>query len=290
MFAACHNCEVHQTSATCDFDPACHWCDNGLSHFCTVRDTVCIGCNGVVGSGKILDACGVCGGDSTTCVTFNMRLNSDHVTGIFLSLMGNMLISFSLNCQKYAHNLNAKREREGGEAVPYTRMRLWWVGLAMMALGEAGNFLAYAYAPATLVAPLGAVTVRPPALRAADSSTMRMCADAYTTTRKRSSFTIDLLCRFRCYPIRFWRISCSESRGLTATLPAAYWRCVPKEHETQRTARAVRARSGLAQQDMPHLSAHHEWWIGFAVFSVLSSIPLTLTFYEPALARCCGAL
>ena len=25
MFAACHNCEVHQTSSTCNFDPACHW-------------------------------------------------------------------------------------------------------------------------------------------------------------------------------------------------------------------------------------------------------------------------
>lgn len=31
--------------------------------------------------------------------------------------------------------------------------------MIMMALGETGNFLAYAYAPATVVAPLGAVSV-----------------------------------------------------------------------------------------------------------------------------------
>jgi hypothetical protein len=31
--------------------------------------------------------------------------------------------------------------------------------MALMFVGEAGNFLAYAYAPATLVAPLGAVSV-----------------------------------------------------------------------------------------------------------------------------------
>jgi drug/metabolite transporter (DMT)-like permease len=110
-----------------------------------------VGCDGVPGSGKVLDACGVCDGKDDTCVVWS----DQHFIGIMLSLMGNMLISFSLNCQKYAHNMNAKR----AQPIPYQKMRLWWVGLGMMALGETGNFLAYAYAPATLVAPLGAVTV-----------------------------------------------------------------------------------------------------------------------------------
>ena len=39
---------------------------------------------------------------------------------------------------------------------PYIRLKLWWVGMVLMAMGETGNFLAYAYAPATVVAPLGA--------------------------------------------------------------------------------------------------------------------------------------
>ena len=36
---------------------------------------------------------------------------------------------------------------------------IWWAGIISMAVGEAANFLAYAYAPATLVTPLGALSV-----------------------------------------------------------------------------------------------------------------------------------
>ena len=62
----------------------------------------------------------------------------------------------SLNTQKYAHNAN---EARGTAKVSYLRLKLWWIGMGLMALGETGNFLAYAYAPATVVAPLGAVSV-----------------------------------------------------------------------------------------------------------------------------------
>ena len=41
----------------------------------------------------------------------------------------------------------------------YTRNPLWWLGLALMVLGEVGNFSAYGFAPASLVAPLGTTTV-----------------------------------------------------------------------------------------------------------------------------------
>jgi drug/metabolite transporter (DMT)-like permease len=76
--------------------------------------------------------------------------------GISLALSGNLLISGSLNLQKYAHNRN---QAESGGTRPYVELPLWWCGLLLMTLGETGNFLAYAYAPATLVAPLGAVSV-----------------------------------------------------------------------------------------------------------------------------------
>ncbi|KAM0786175.1 hypothetical protein ACM66B_006982 [Microbotryomycetes sp. NB124-2] len=41
----------------------------------------------------------------------------------------------------------------------YLREPLWWLGISLMALGEFGNFLSYAFAPASLVAPLGSVAL-----------------------------------------------------------------------------------------------------------------------------------
>ncbi|KAF8525359.1 magnesium transporter NIPA-domain-containing protein [Gautieria morchelliformis] len=41
----------------------------------------------------------------------------------------------------------------------YLRSKLWWFGLCLMNLGEFGNFLSYAYAPASVVAPLGTVAL-----------------------------------------------------------------------------------------------------------------------------------
>nr|XP_033338143.1 magnesium transporter NIPA2 [Megalopta genalis] len=41
----------------------------------------------------------------------------------------------------------------------YLKEWLWWAGLLSMAIGEAANFAAYAFAPASLVTPLGALSV-----------------------------------------------------------------------------------------------------------------------------------
>ncbi|KAK4051476.1 hypothetical protein OIO90_004690 [Microbotryomycetes sp. JL221] len=41
----------------------------------------------------------------------------------------------------------------------YLREPLWWLGISLMALGEFGNFLSYAFAPASLVAPLGSIAL-----------------------------------------------------------------------------------------------------------------------------------
>ena len=90
-----------------------------------------------------------------TCFPFQ-SLTKQERTGIALALCGNVLISVSLNTQKYAHNLN---EVDSGGARSYFELPMWWLGMTLMTLGETGNFLAYAYAPATLVAPLGAITV-----------------------------------------------------------------------------------------------------------------------------------
>lgn len=51
------------------------------------------------------------------------------------------------------------KNEESGEKQHYTRSPIWWLGLALMALGEMGNFAAYGFAPASLVAPMATTTV-----------------------------------------------------------------------------------------------------------------------------------
>jgi hypothetical protein len=41
----------------------------------------------------------------------------------------------------------------------YLRSPYWWVGILLMTVGEAGNFLAYGFAPASIVSPLGVVAL-----------------------------------------------------------------------------------------------------------------------------------
>ena len=49
--------------------------------------------------------------------------------------------------------------RAGAGGHGYLRHWLWWAGLLAMGFGEVLNFVAYAFAPATLVTPLGALSV-----------------------------------------------------------------------------------------------------------------------------------
>eukprot|EP00288_Rhodomonas_lens_P016785 CAMPEP_0177705722 /NCGR_PEP_ID=MMETSP0484_2-20121128/8855_1 /TAXON_ID=354590 /ORGANISM="Rhodomonas lens, Strain RHODO" /LENGTH=569 /DNA_ID=CAMNT_0019217159 /DNA_START=241 /DNA_END=1950 /DNA_ORIENTATION=- len=112
----------------------------------------CAGCDGIPNSGVAFDTCGVCGGNNRSCLGFT----DQEKIGIGLALGGNILISVSLNTQKYAHNQNAVQNNPNKS---YLGNPIWWLGLVLMAFGETGNFLAYAYAPATIVAPLGATAV-----------------------------------------------------------------------------------------------------------------------------------
>ncbi|XP_045437333.1 NIPA-like protein 2 isoform X2 [Pipistrellus kuhlii] len=83
------------------------------------------------------------------------RRNEFHLYGVLLAVLGNLVISISLNIQKYSHLQSAHQEH----ARPSFRSALWWGGALLMALGEAGNFVAYGLAPVTLVAPLGCMSV-----------------------------------------------------------------------------------------------------------------------------------
>ncbi|XP_069126089.1 NIPA-like protein 2 isoform X1 [Argopecten irradians] len=93
----------------------------------------------------------------TTAATAHSSLThlQNLLAGCLLAIGGNLLISVSLNLQKYAHVRNELRV----DAIHYTKDPLWWVGVVLMGLGEIGNFSAYGFAPASLVAPLGTTTV-----------------------------------------------------------------------------------------------------------------------------------
>ncbi|XP_003479929.2 NIPA-like protein 2 [Cavia porcellus] len=83
------------------------------------------------------------------------RRNQIHLFGALLAILGNLVISISLNIQKYSHVQLAQREPPR----PYFKSVLWWAGALLMAVGETGNFAAYGFAPVTLVAPLGCMSV-----------------------------------------------------------------------------------------------------------------------------------
>ncbi|KFY23956.1 hypothetical protein V491_02340 [Pseudogymnoascus sp. VKM F-3775] len=129
--------------------------------------------------------------------------------GIVSSIVGNILISFALNIQRYAHirihkEVEEKKRQhrqandrygtgngswrghdgheeterlrgsfesagpssESGddsnrnvEQQSYLQSPYWWAGIVLMTVGETGNFLAYGFAPASIVSPLGVVAL-----------------------------------------------------------------------------------------------------------------------------------
>ncbi|KAG0652391.1 nipa 2 [Hyphodiscus hymeniophilus] len=137
--------------------------------------------------------------------------------GIITAIVGNILISFALNIQRYAHirlhearvekrekgrNIGKRpqngygtidRNSRNGEVTghdsveeddplqhsyqsadsqssdssdneydldsSYLKSPYWWGGIVLMTVGEAGNFLAYGFAPASIVSPLGVVAL-----------------------------------------------------------------------------------------------------------------------------------
>ncbi|XP_072170574.1 NIPA-like protein 2 [Diadema setosum] len=88
---------------------------------------------------------------------------SSLVLGVCLAIGGNLLISISMNIQKYAltkiHERRASQGLDPLQHSEYLRSWIWWLGIGLMILGEGGNFLAYGFGPASVIAPLGTTTV-----------------------------------------------------------------------------------------------------------------------------------
>ncbi|XP_041047682.1 magnesium transporter NIPA2-like isoform X1 [Carcharodon carcharias] len=81
--------------------------------------------------------------------------------GLALAVTSSLLIGCSFILKKKGLlRLSEKgitRAGQGGHA--YLKEWLWWAGLLSMGAGEATNFAAYAFAPASLVTPLGVLSV-----------------------------------------------------------------------------------------------------------------------------------
>ncbi|KAH6890365.1 magnesium transporter NIPA-domain-containing protein [Thelonectria olida] len=83
----------------------------------------------------------------------------DKYIGLALAMASAVAIGTSFVITKKGLNQVGERHGFEGEGFVYMRNPLWWAGIATLATGEVCNFAAYAFAPAILVTPLGALSV-----------------------------------------------------------------------------------------------------------------------------------
>jgi hypothetical protein len=89
------------------------------------------------------------------------ELSTDNVKGIVLALLSSGFIgaSFIIKKKGLRRAAVASGIRAGVGGYSYLLEPLWWVGMITMIVGEVANFVAYAFAPAVLVTPLGALSI-----------------------------------------------------------------------------------------------------------------------------------
>nr|XP_005283353.1 magnesium transporter NIPA2 [Chrysemys picta bellii]XP_042696773.1 magnesium transporter NIPA2 [Chrysemys picta bellii] len=99
-----------------------------------------------------------------TSVAYEMTQSGgkyDFYIGLVLAMSSSIFIGGSFILKKKGllrlARKGSMRAGQGGHA--YLKEWLWWAGLLSMGAGEVANFAAYAFAPATLVTPLGALSV-----------------------------------------------------------------------------------------------------------------------------------
>lgn len=83
----------------------------------------------------------------------------DKYVGLILAIVSTMAIGTSFVITKKGLMHACERHGFEGEGFSYLKSPVWWGGIVTLALGEVANFAAYAFAPAILVTPLGALSV-----------------------------------------------------------------------------------------------------------------------------------
>ncbi|XP_022974774.1 probable magnesium transporter NIPA2 [Cucurbita maxima] len=89
-----------------------------------------------------------------------MGISSDNVRGFILAVSSSIFIGSSFIIKKKGlMKAGAVGNRAGSGGYSYLYEPMWWAGMISMIVGEIANFAAYAYAPAILVTPLGALSI-----------------------------------------------------------------------------------------------------------------------------------
>lgn len=89
-----------------------------------------------------------------------MYMTSDNVKGLILALSSSLFIGASFIIKKKGlKKAGSSSVRAGLGGYSYLYEPLWWAGMTTMIVGEVANFVAYAFAPAILVTPLGALSI-----------------------------------------------------------------------------------------------------------------------------------
>ena len=83
----------------------------------------------------------------------------DKYIGLALAILSTMAIGTSFVITKKGLNETSERHGFEGDGFAYLKTPLWWAGIVTLVIGEIANFAAYAFAPAILVTPLGALSV-----------------------------------------------------------------------------------------------------------------------------------
>ncbi|KAI5368091.1 Putative magnesium transporter NIPA [Septoria linicola] len=83
----------------------------------------------------------------------------DKYIGLALAVTSTLGIGASFVITKKGLNAAAQKHGFEGDGFAYLRNPIWWGGIITMVIGEICNFSAYAFAPAILVTPLGALSV-----------------------------------------------------------------------------------------------------------------------------------
>ncbi|XP_023542962.1 probable magnesium transporter NIPA4 [Cucurbita pepo subsp. pepo] len=87
-------------------------------------------------------------------------ISSDNTKGLILALSSSFFIGGSFIVKKKGlKKAGASGIRAGAGGFTYLYEPLWWLGMITMIVGEIANFVAYAFAPALLVTPLGALSI-----------------------------------------------------------------------------------------------------------------------------------
>ncbi|XP_037493772.1 probable magnesium transporter NIPA4 isoform X2 [Jatropha curcas] len=101
------------------------------------------------------------GATTTQSLTDSYKgMSSDNIKGLVLALSSSIFIGASFIVKKKGlKKAGASGIRAGSGGYSYLYEPLWWVGMITMIVGEIANFAAYAFAPAILVTPLGALSI-----------------------------------------------------------------------------------------------------------------------------------